>query len=81
MSKRKAPRELIWRIGTVVYVCDVHPKPCVFCGKRAIVALPPEIIAQQPDDTTAVCHPALGGCNNGFAANVGHALTKIGAGR
>jgi len=40
---------------------------CKLCGARAIVELPPELLVEQPDDTTHVCHPALGGCNHGFA--------------
>lgn len=39
---------------------------CPLCGKRAIVELTPEQRLAQPDDTTHVCHPALGGCNHGF---------------
>lgn len=42
-------------------LCD-----CPLCGKRAIVELTPEQRLAQPDDTTHVCHPALGGCNHGF---------------
>ena len=39
---------------------------CPNCGAHAIVALTPEQRLAQPDDTTHVCHPALGGCNHGF---------------
>jgi hypothetical protein len=39
---------------------------CPECGVRAIVELTPEQQLAQPDDTTHVCHPALGGCNHGF---------------
>lgn len=37
------------------------------CGAHAIVELPPALKAEQPDDTTHVCLPAVGGCNHGFA--------------
>lgn len=40
---------------------------CPFCNVIAIVPLTPKQLAEQPDDTTHVCHPALGGCNHGFA--------------
>lgn len=39
---------------------------CPLCGVRAIVELTPAQRLSQPDDTTHVCHPALGGCNHGF---------------
>jgi hypothetical protein len=39
---------------------------CPKCGKRAIVELTPAQRLAQPDDTTHVCHPGLGGCNHGF---------------
>lgn len=42
-------------------LCD-----CPLCGKHAIVELTPEQRLAQPDDTTHVCHPTLGGCNHGF---------------
>lgn len=44
---------------------------CPKCGALgAIVALPPPLAAEQPDGTTHVCLPPLGGCNWGFAAEV-----------
>jgi len=39
---------------------------CPFCGKKALIALPP-FMFPQPDGTNVVCHPVLGGCNQGFA--------------
>ena len=51
-------------------------QPCSFCGENAVVPLTPSQLAQQPDDTTHVCHPALDGCNQGFAVPV-----RAGAGR
>lgn len=59
--------------------CQVGEKPskasikspviaaCQFCSKWAVVALPEGLKAVQPDDTTHVCHPILGGCNQGYA--------------
>lgn len=40
---------------------------CPLCSAVAVVKLPAPIRKQQPDDTTHVCHPSLGGCNHGFA--------------
>jgi hypothetical protein len=40
--------------------------PCPRCGVPAIVELTPAQRLAQPDDTTHVCHPLLGGCNHGF---------------
>lgn len=40
---------------------------CPFCTTYAVVKLTPAQLAQQPDGTTHVCHPTLGGCNHGFA--------------
>ena len=40
---------------------------CSKCGALAVIALPPAIRAEQPDDTTHVCHPLAGGCNHGFS--------------
>ena len=50
-----------------VFDLEVLPGGCPMCSKRAIVPLPPPVLAVQPDNTTHVCHPALGGCNHGFA--------------
>lgn len=40
---------------------------CPKCGRAAVVRLPDVLIAKQPDDTTHVCHPSVGGCNQGFS--------------
>lgn len=57
-----------WLIGNAVYTCEVEPGACPFCyAVGAVTELPPPILAVQPDDTTHVCNPALGGCNHGFS--------------
>jgi len=48
-------------VASLVPLC-----PCPRCGVRAIVELTPAQRLAQPDDTTHVCHPLLGGCNHGF---------------
>lgn len=40
---------------------------CPKCGRTAVVALPTVLAAAQPDETTHVCHPSVGGCNYGFS--------------
>lgn len=42
------------------------PVQCPMCGYIAVLALPASLREIQPDATTHVCHPALGGCNHGF---------------
>lgn len=42
------------------------PEACPFCGEHAVTPLPPKLRALQPDGTTHVCNPGLGGCNQGF---------------
>lgn len=39
---------------------------CPLCNALAIILLPDEVLADQPDSTTHVCHPIAGGCNHGF---------------
>ncbi len=39
---------------------------CPSCSVRAVVELPRPVLEKQPDGTTHVCHPALGGCNLGY---------------
>ena len=39
---------------------------CPKCQVRALIRLPRDIRAQQPDGTTYVCHPLVGGCNQGY---------------
>jgi hypothetical protein len=60
--------KLVWgQIGVEPTVCDIRKDACPFCGKVALVELPKFMLKVQPDDTTIVCHPAIGGCNQGFA--------------
>ncbi len=55
-----------WHIAGAVFTCRVDAV-CQFCGAVALVSLPLPLLQAQPDDTTHVCHPALGGCNHGFS--------------
>lgn len=48
---------------------DCATARCPHCFNRALAPLPPWELAKQPDDTTHVCVPALGGCNQGFAVD------------
>ena len=41
-------------------------RECPECKAMAVVPLPPVLVRCQPDDTRLVCHPTLGGCNQGF---------------
>lgn len=42
------------------------PRVCSSCGVLAVLPLDAEARLAQPDATTHVCHPILGGCNQGF---------------
>jgi hypothetical protein len=53
-----------------VVPADTVGERCQRCGRAAVLALPADLRALQPDGTTHVCHPGLGGCNHGFAADV-----------
>jgi len=64
--KRSMRPALVWKVGQATYRCPVLPDACGFCGKRCIVVLPPPVAAEQNDGTTHVCHPSIGGCNQGF---------------
>lgn len=70
MSNRLADDEFEWTYGRgrrrVRYVSK-REHVCVFCGRFAVVKLPPALRAIQTDGTTHVCHPSAGGCNHGFA--------------
>ncbi len=69
-KRAKAQQQVEQAIENATPVKEVDPlvplADCPLCGKRAIVALTPEQRLAQPDDTTHVCHPLLGGCNHGF---------------
>ena len=43
---------------------------CPLCGVKAVCKLPEAIRAEQPDGTTHVCHPLMGGCNHGFEQTI-----------
>jgi len=55
-----------WTYKGKDYKSTVIPQPCPMCGARAVIELPEAIRAEQPDETTHVCHPLQGGCNHGF---------------
>ena len=47
--------------------CKAAPaRQCPLCKHIAVVPLSDAMARQQPDGTTLVCHPVLGGCNHGF---------------
>lgn len=56
-----------WRDLTQSDAPVQDPAVCPFCLAKAVLKLTPKLTSAQPDDTTHVCHPALGGCNQGFA--------------
>lgn len=66
------------KIIVVVSVDARDVLACPLCGERAVMRLTQDQLKAQPDDTTLVCHPALGGCNHGFAVD-GYTV-HIGAG-
>jgi len=41
-------------------------KYCPMCRRFAVVPLTLKQRRKQPDNTTHVCHPVIGGCNQGF---------------
>jgi hypothetical protein len=47
----------------------VAPVKCPMCGRLAVLPLTAALLKFQPDDTTHVCHPDIGGCNHGFAVD------------
>lgn len=53
--------------GELVMYEDVDKNECPSCRAFAVVPLTPSQLAKQPDDTTHVCHPSLGGCNQGYS--------------
>lgn len=69
----------LWTYRGVLYSSVVESR-CPHCG-GGVVRLPPALIAEQTDNTTHVCHSAIGGCNAGFSDvldNVGRALAAAG---
>lgn len=60
------PNVIDWIYKGTAYA-SVIEGPCSKCGAFAIIRLPPTIQAEQPDDTTHVCHALAGGCNHGFS--------------
>jgi hypothetical protein len=56
---------LSWTYKNARYTSKILAR-CPLCGKRSVIKLPKEILAEQPDSTTHVCHLMAGGCNHGF---------------
>jgi hypothetical protein len=47
--------------------CDAAiPTTCSLCGAKAVLPLDSKTRNAQPDATSHVCHPCIGGCNHGF---------------
>lgn len=59
-------KHVTWFYKGEVYRSAVERR-CPLCRAFAVIELPPAVLAEQPDDTTHVCHPLIGGCNHGFA--------------
>ncbi len=74
MRRGKMKTTSVCAAGRVVWFEDgakieaAPPVACPLCGTSGVVALPPSLLARQPDDTSHVCHPGLGGCNHGFSS-------------
>jgi hypothetical protein len=68
MNKPLRQPSLTWYMKNQTWWSPILPDACPFCGKARIVVLPPPLAAKQPDGTTHVCHPSIGGCNYGFQA-------------
>ncbi len=67
-----SPSYIVWDFnGEGAYRCEVLQAPCPRCAALALTQLPPPLLEQQPDETTHVCHPMLGGCNRGFSDSWG----------
>lgn len=57
----------VWVIDGQAYEVEILRAICPMCYKwKAVVALPPPLLAKETDGTTHVCAPFLGGCNHGF---------------
>lgn len=60
---------LRWSYRGEAYASPIVAR-CKFCRAAAVVELPPALLREQPDETTHVCHPGAGGCNQGFALDL-----------
>lgn len=77
-------RKLGMKVGdTIVWTHDGKSYPriveaeCQKCGVAAVVKLPPELKATQPDETTHVCLAAIGGCNTGYTSEPEKPATEV----
>lgn len=67
----------LWQMrdGTLHECTRLDDVRCPMCGEvGTVVALPPPLLAIQPDDTTHVCASFFGGCNHGFAEDIKPAM-------
>lgn len=60
------PEKIVWWIDGKAEETKIEGI-CPHCFAYAVAWLPKALLKVQPDDTTLVCVPALGGCNQGFA--------------
>jgi len=73
IRSRNQRRAMVQTLGFI----ELTRLPCQMCGALAMTELPADLAAQQPDGTTHVCHPLLGGCNHGFTTAAPGDLTKV----
>lgn len=73
MNPSRSPRPIVSSLADIragisaAPHCDAsEPRTCTLCEVRAVLPLDPGTRMAQPDATTHVCHPVLGGCNHGF---------------
>jgi hypothetical protein len=64
--RHQAPRVTHRTTDTLTEIFPAPHRACPRCGEPAVCMLPPGFAGQQTDGTNAVCHPAHGGCNQGF---------------
>jgi hypothetical protein len=64
MTYRYARRAIVRRLPELFsFPLDMY---CGMCGCKTVCRLPPTLLAEQPDETNAVCLPSIGGCNQGW---------------
>lgn len=73
MQPTRSPRPIMTPLASIeegkaaAPFCEPSPpRWCSICEACAVLPLDATTRAKQPDATTHVCHPVLGGCNHGF---------------